>query len=194
MIETKNPLAVYAELPQGVTFETQEEGEKIILLLRAHLVTLVPVILFTIFLVIVPFFVSPVLLLLRVDIANTFSGVQLLLLIVFWYLLVFGFAFYRFLFWYFNVYLLTNERIVDFDFKGILSKQISYTILRNIEDVTPKTIGFFGTFFNYGDVLIQTAGEAREFDFEKVPRPNDVAELILIEVRKEEQEAPGEVR
>lgn len=193
MHETTNPLAVYAELPRGVTFESQEEGEEIILLLRAHLITLVPPILFTIFLIFVPFFVSPLLSLLRIDSLSSLNQLQILLLVIFWYLLVFGYALYKFLFWYFNVYLLTNERIIDFDFRGILNKQIAYTVLRNIEDVTPKTIGFFGTFFNYGDVFIQTAGERQEFEFNKVPRPDDVAEAILKEVRKEESEAPGEV-
>ncbi len=95
--------------------------------------------------------------------------------------------------WYFNVYILTNERIVDLDFVGILDKQVAFTTLNHIEDITPKTIGFFGTFFDYGNVYIQTAAEKPEFDFEKVPRPDDVAHLILQQVRIEEKEKPGEI-
>ena len=102
MHETTNPLAVYAELPRGFTFESQEEGEKIILLLRAHLITLVPPILFTIFLVVLPFFISPLLSVLRIDTLSNLNQLQILLLVIFWYLLVFGYAFYKFLFWYFN--------------------------------------------------------------------------------------------
>lgn len=193
MHETTNPLAVYAELPRGVTFESQEEGEKIILLLRAHLITLVPPILFTIFLVVVPFFIPPLLSVLRIDSLSSLNQLQILLLVIFWYLLVFGYAFYKFLFWYFNVYLLTNERIVDFDFKGILHKETSYAKLNQIQDVSPKIIGFFGTFFHYGNVFIQTAAERPEFEFHKVARPDEVAKAILNEVRKEEGEAPGEI-
>lgn len=188
---SRNPLAMFAPQPQGVTFENQEENEQIVLLLRAHLVTLVPALLLIVFLLFVPAIVSGILSFLSISIS--LAPNQTLLILLFWYLLVFGYAFYRFVFWFFNVYLVTNERIVDFDFKGILNKEFSYTTLIHIEDVEPKTVGFFGTFFNYGNVYIQTAAERPEFEFEKVPRPDDVAEKILVQVRLEEQESPGEV-
>lgn len=187
---TSNPFATFAPSPLGVTFESQEEGEEIILLLRQHIVTLVPPVLSIIFLAIVPLIFTTVIGFLRIDL-TFLSPVQLFLLTVFWYLLVFTYSLYRFIFWYFNVYILSNERIIDFDFKGILHKQSSYTKLGQIEDVTPKMIGFFSTFFNYGDVFVQTAGESREFEFLKVPRPDAVTERIMQELRKEEGEAPG---
>lgn len=189
--QTRNPFATFAVAPRGVTFESQETGEKIILLLRQHLVVLVLPILTILILLVLPVFVSPVLSFLKLDIKTFLSDIQILLLMVFWYLLVFAFSIYRFIFWYFNVYILTNERIIDFDFKGILSKSSSFAKLMQIEDVSPKMIGFFSTFFNYGDIFIQTAGEQREFDFLKVPRPDQVAQRILEEVRIEEGEEPG---
>lgn len=188
----KNPFAIFAASPVGVTFENQEEGEKIILLLRAHLITLVPSVVTIIILALVPFFIAPVFSLLRID-SSSLAPRQVFLITVFWYLLVFGFAFYRFIFWYFNVYLLTNERIIDFDFLGILHKKISYCKLGQIEDVTPKIVGFAGTFFNFGDVFIQTAAERPEFEFGRVAMPDVVAEAIFEQVRKEEAEAPGEI-
>lgn len=188
---TINPFAMFAPNPVGVTFEGQETGEKIILLLRQHIITLVPPAIITIILIFVPFFISSFLNLVGVNFLDFLNAGQIFLLTVFWYLLIFGFAFYRFLFWYFNVYLLTNERIVDFDFRGILHKEISYAKLLQIEDVSPKTIGFFGTFFNFGNVFIQTAGTKPEFEFEKVAKPDDVAQEILEQVRSEEGEPPG---
>lgn len=190
---TKNPFASYAVAPTGVTFESQEAGEKIILLLRQHIVVLVPPIFIIVFLLLVPVIASPILSVLGIDFSSFLTEVQVLLLTVFWYLLVFTFALYRFIFWYFNIYILTNERIIDFDFRGILHKQSSFAKLTQIEDVSPKMIGFFSTFFNYGDIYIQTAGEQREFDFHKVPRPDAIANRILEEVRHEEAEKPGEI-
>lgn len=186
-----NPFAVFALSPQGVCFENQEKGEKIILLLRAHPITLLGVLLTAIIFLAIPFLIGPALGFLKIDLGLV-SG-QIFLISVFWYLLTFTFVFYRFIFWYFNIYLLTNERIIDFDFLGVLHKKVSYANLRQIEDVTPKTVGFAGTFFNFGDVFIQTAGEQREFDFENVARPESVAEKIFEQVRFEEVEAPGEV-
>lgn len=190
---TRNPFATFAVAPTGVTFESQEVGEKIILLLRQHAIVLVPPTFVIVILLLLPIFVTPVLNFLSIDLSEFLSEVQVLLITVFWYLLVIAFAVYRFIFWYFNIYILTNERIIDFDFKGILHKQSSFAKLMQIEDVSPKMIGFFSTFFNYGDIFIQTAGEQREFDFHKVPRPDQVAHRILEEVRVEEGEAPGKI-
>lgn len=189
----KNPFAMFARLPAGVGFEGQEKGEVILLLLRAHIITLIPSILTIIFFIALPFFIGPLLGFINVDFLEEFSSGRIFWLILSWYIFVFGFTFYRFIVWYFNVYVLTNERIVDFDFRGILHKQISFTTLSHVEDVSPKTIGFFGTFFNFGNVYVQTAAERPEFEFENVAKPDDVAHLILEQVRHEEGEVPGEI-
>lgn len=188
-----NPLAVYAENPQNVCFDIQEEGEKIILLLRAHLITLVPTIALIFVLLLVPLFFTPILNLLGIDVFDSLGANEVILLTFGWYLFVFGFSFYKFIFWYFNVYMLTNERVVDFDFKGILHKETAYAPLGQIQDVSPKMIGFFGTVFHFGNVFIQTAGEKPEFEFHHVARPDDVAKAILVEVRKEAGEPPGKI-
>lgn len=190
---SKNPFAMFAPQPMGVAFENQEKGEKIILLLRAHLATLTPAVTLVILLFVLPFFAGSILVLLRISILETLSFFQTLWILVFWYLFTFGVAFYKFIFWFFNVYLVTNERIVDIDFKGLLHKETSYAKLNQIQDVSPKIIGFFGTFFHYGNVYIQTAAEKPEFEFHNVERPDSVAQEILEQVRHEEKEAPGEI-
>lgn len=189
--QTKNPLATFATRPVGVTFESQEEGEQILLLLRPHVATLIPAILATVFLILVPIILSSFLLAFNLEITFLTTG-QSFLLSIFWYLLVFSYAFYRFLFWYFDIYILTNERIVDFDFRGILNKEIAFATLNHIEDISPKTRGFFGTLFNFGDVFVQTAGTTPEFHFRRVPNPDLVAQKILEQAREEEDEGTGD--
>lgn len=191
---TKNPLAVFAQNPEGVAFDTQEKGEKIILMLRQHLVTQIGAVLEVLALFILPFVVGPLVILLGIDIFDTLSGRQLFWIGVFWYLFTFGFAFYKFIHWYFNVYLLTNERIVDFDYRGILHIETAYANLNQIQDVSPKIIGFFGIFFHYGNVYLQTAGERQEFEFHHVAQPDEASKRILEEVRLESAEAPGEIK
>ena len=51
---TRNPFAMFAPLPVGVSFDEQDEGENIVLLLRAHIVTLVPALLEFIVLLVLP--------------------------------------------------------------------------------------------------------------------------------------------
>lgn len=190
---TRNPLAMFAPLPDGVSFETQEKGEQIILLLRAHVVTLIPAILEIIFFILIPIVLPTFLKFVGIDLFASIAARQVFWIYVSWYLFVFGFTFYKFIFWYFNVYLLTNERIVDFDFRGILHKETAYANLNQIQDVSPKIIGFFGTFFHYGNVFIQTAAAKNEFEFQDVARPDSVAKDILEQVRLEEAEAPGAI-
>lgn len=191
---TTNPLASFADNPSGVCFDTQEKGEKIILLVRQHLISQIGALLEIIGLLLLPAVIGPAVVLLGINIFDYFEPRQLFWVGAFWYLLCFGFAFYKFLHWYFNVYLLTNERIVDFDYKGILHIETAYANLNQIQDVSPKIIGFFGTFFHYGNVYLQTAGEKQEFEFHHVAKPDEVAKKILTEVRLEASEAPGEIK
>ena len=188
---SKNPLAVFAQAPIGVSFDTQEEDEKIILLLRAHIITLFPAFVFILLFLFLPIFAPTLLLVVGIDILRFLSSGQIFWLYVVWYLFVAGFAFYKFIFWYFNVYLLTNERIIDFDFRGILDKETEYATLEHIEDVSPRVKGFFRTLFNFGDVFIQTAAERPEFKFRAVENPEEVARTIMEQVRQVETKMRG---
>ena len=50
--------------------------------------------------------------------------------------------------------------------------------MEKIEDVTYKQSGFIRSLFNYGDVHVQTAGEEENIEYDRVPRPAKVAEII----------------
>ena len=93
-------------------------------------------------------------------------------------LFTFGYFFENFLSWYFNSYIVTNKRVVDIDFYGIIHRRFSEAPLRNIEDITNEISGFGPVIFHYGDVSIQTAAEAREITFENVPDPDKVQNIV----------------
>ena len=182
---------MFAPQPVGVSFDEQDEGEEIVLLLRAHIVTLVPAVLEAIVMFAIPFVALPIGTFIGFHLENIFSGTQILIMLVCWYLFLVGFILYSFIYWYFNVYLLTNERVVDFDFQGIVQQKTSYAYLRQVQDVAPSIVGFFATFFHFGDVIIETAGERPEFDFFSVARPDDVAREILDQRKRVEPEGPS---
>ena len=77
----------------------------------------------------------------------------------------------RFIDWYFDIYLVTSERIIHSEFQILKGKTLSEAPLKNIQDVQQKIIGFFPSMFNYGDVIVQTAAEKGKFDFKSVPDP-----------------------
>jgi len=103
---------------------------------------------------------------------------------LFWFLLTFLYAFEKFLGWYFNVFIITNQRVVDIDFQNMLNKHFGEADLDMIQDVSSSVKGIFGTFLNFGDVLIQTASEINQINFEKVPNPEKVIRLLR-ELREE---------
>ena len=142
MIHPAKPsvFADYLLNPINVAFENQERGEKIILLLRQHLATQIWPVLFIVLMLLLPF-VAMAILGSVVAIPTFFKlpKLEIIFILLTWYLIVFGLAFERFLLWYFNVYILTNERIIDIDFLGIAFKRISECRLVQVQDVTSAT-------------------------------------------------------
>lgn len=186
---TTNPLASLVIRPKKITFDTQERKEKIILLTRRHLITNFRWVLITVVVILLPSIVFR----LFPEIFNSFRFRTLTLLT--WYLLAFSYAFQNFLMWFFNVNIVTDERVVDIDFPNILYRDISSTKIDMIQDISVKMGGFVRSLFNYGDVHIQTAAEQREFIFEDIPQPEEVIKILNQLILEEEKEKlEGRVR
>ena len=171
------PLTAFAVNPQGLRFETQEEAEVVILFLRQHIIVNVPWILITILLLVAPTVIFPKLfsvLSLNFSLPTGFF----LIGTMFWYLATFGFALASFIGWFFNIYIVTNERVVDIDFFYLLYKKFSEAELTKIQDINYTSGGIIATVFNYGNVTIETAGEAPNLVFESIPFPEKVVETI----------------
>lgn len=173
----------YIENPRDCRFEGQDIDEKILLLLRAHPIVNLSWIIPAILLFIAPLFVSRIFLFLNLDLSQIPQSFELVFLIIN-YLLVLIIVFEGFLHWYFNVYIVTDKNIVDVDFHSILFKNIDVAPLRNIEDTSSQMGGILNSIFNYGDVVIQTAGTSRNIDLESVSRPHYIADFILDEAHK----------
>lgn len=169
-------LGAFITAPKKVFFATQGPGEIIILYLRQHPITQIPRILLTIILVIAPPFLFPLL--------GIFFPFELplsyqLVFTILWYMVVFAYVYVSFILWYYNVNLVTNMRIVDIDFVYLLTQEVSATRIAQVEDVTYQRIGVWATIFNYGNVLIQTAGTEANIEFLRVPDPKRIAQTII---------------
>lgn len=188
---TTNPFAAFVVKPKNLSFETQEKEEKVLLLLRRHVITNVPWVVAAILLMLVPFFVPLIPLSLLDFFPDRFRFVSL----VIWYLLVSGFIFEQFLDWYFNVYVITDERIIDFDFYSLIYKRVSEAKIDKIEDITFEMTGVLKSIFNYGSIFIQTAGESREFEFVDTPQPQKVVKFLNeLALEEEREQLEGRVR
>lgn len=172
----------YATFPPHMYFETQEEGEEVVLFLRQHLIVNVPWIALVLLALAIPstfIFFPP-----YAAMPLSYQFVVSLM----WYLFVAGFALSKLMSWFFNIYIITDERIVDIDFVNILYRKVSTAKIDEIQDVNVVASGAFETFFNYGSVFIQTAAEIPEFEFVKIPQPDKVGAIINQMIDMEEQE------
>ena len=182
-IASNNPLKSFIPKPNKISFEIQDHDEKIILVLRQHPITQIKSIAFLFF----AFFFVPWL----VQVSGLLSFLPSpfnVAFYIFLFVLFLGMAFRCFLLWFFNVYIITDERIIDVDFLSMIYKNISTAKLENIEDVTKKTSGISASLFDYGTILIQTAATQNEFEFEHVPHPAKVVKLLNELVIEEERE------
>lgn len=167
-----NPLGSFCYRPHNINFESQETEEKVILLLRQHPITNIPWILMAILLVLAP------------NVLNYFPLLSFLptnfqfVAILFWYLIVLAFIVESSLSWFFNVYIVTTQRVIDVDFVDLIYRDISSAELEHVQETSSSIGGTPGTIFNYGNVIIQTASAHPSFDFISVPQPDRVVKII----------------
>ena len=174
-----HPHIVYSFLENPeISFEEQEEGEKALLVLRRHLITNLHWIFISILLFIIPLIFVPFL--------SNFSPLDFLQLpvryviifTIFYYLIVFTYVFVNFISWYFNVAIITDKKVIDVDFSNLVYKNVAATKHSLLQDASYSQIGVLRSLFDYGDVMVQTAGSLDNFEFPAVPKPERVVEIV----------------
>lgn len=177
-------------------FEGQKSGEKILKVLHRHWFNVLShflVIFLTISLLLGSYFITAV-------IFDDFSEPALINLTAFIRNLFFIFLWLLFfVIWidyYFDVWIVTNERVINIEQKGLFTRVVSELELEKIQDVTTDVCGVIPTLFNYGKLLIQTAGEKERFVFRNIPDPYAVKDLIMKlqnELEEKEESEFGEM-
>lgn len=96
-----------------------------------------------------------------------------------YYLFIWLFFFYSFLDYYLDIWIVTNYRIINIEQNGLFDRIISEQKLYRVQDVTSEIKGIIPTFFDYGDVYVQTAAEKERFIFKQIPHASEVRKKIL---------------
>lgn len=147
-----------------------KEGEEVKKIVREYVLSHLFAIGIALFFIILPFFlIFPLF-------QKGFWGVM-----IFFFVLFFGIGLGSRLaiIWYYNAFMITNERILDFDQKGLFEKTVSESTYDKIQDVSFKMKGFFSTIFGYGTIIIQTAGTNTNLEIKNVYKPEKIQELIM---------------
>lgn len=158
------------------TFEGQEEGEVVHLLLRRHpFIAIIQVIVFLLLAMIPP--------LLLLFFNNFLFKHQLLTIFFFvssvWYLIIWSGIFYSLTMYTLDVWIVTDRRIIDSKQHGFFSRQVAELHMNRVQDITVQTRGLIPTILKYGDLQVQSAGADERFFFLQVPHPLKVKDTIM---------------
>ncbi len=175
-------VASFLPKPKKLKVDIQTSDEQIILVLRQHFVTQIKSILIALLMFFLPVLFSVAQVFTFLPTTYRFASLFA------WYLLVFGFSIEVYFKWFYRVFIITDERIMDVDFTSMIYKDVSTTKIDKIEDITSLTSGFLSSVFNYGTVVIQTAATKQELQFENVPQPSKVVALLNELILEEELE------
>lgn len=158
-------------LNPDVRLESQGVNEQVFLVMRAHPVTQLPWIFNTLILFIL-------LVVLNFFLFSFFTIGQILFTNIFGIVILLSYVWFNFISWFFNVGVATNLRIIDIDFVSVLYKEVTEARLDKVEDITSKSGGYFQSFFDYGNVFVQTAGTEVNIEFVNISKPSEVVRII----------------
>jgi len=172
-------LGAIVAMPRATIFATQDPDEELYIIARKSLITNIGWVFRDSVLLILPGAIAIFLANSGINLFNIIPMTYQMLLLLTYYALVAGDIVINMSNWFFNVLIVTNKRILTYRFKIFASKKVSEANLINIEDVSQTTVGVLPSFFNYGDLLVQTAGQRNKFVIESVSRPTWLRDILV---------------
>lgn len=79
---------------------------------------------------------------------------------------------------YLDVWIITNQRIIDVEQYALFKREIYELRIEKIQDVSVNTSGFFPTVLSFGDILVETAGEKKTCTIKDAPHPEKVKNIV----------------
>lgn len=161
-------------------FEGQHEGEEVLFVFRRHIIAMRR----GFYELLIPFAVSSVPPLLWSD------NLMLFLLPVIGLLLGLVLFSYRFMQWYFTVYIVTDERIRQTTQKGFFGRDVVELRLSKIQNISYNIPGFTGEILKFGTIVIQTF--VGDLIIHKVEKPSEIYNMLQDAVHKATRQQPRE--
>lgn len=167
------------------------DKERLIIFLRRHWINLLVQLL--------PFLIIVLILFIAYITLYYFTGLNIIdplewqfirLAVALFSLFLWSFVFVVFIDYYLDIWIVTDYRIVNIEQKGLFRREISELRLDNVQDLTTEISGVIPTFFDFGDLYVQTAGKRVRFQFKSIPHPERVRDVILI-LSEEEENSKG---
>ncbi len=167
-----------SETTQRSYLKDPRQGEKVVAVIRHHWWVLLREVIGLAFLFIVPVIVVPFVLASSNVLSGAVAGAGTFFF-AFWALIIWHLLFTRWTDYYYDMWIITNSRIVDIDQQGLFRRDIATLLdLDHIQDINTKTAGVIPTLLGFGNVEFQTAGSKREFEITEVPSPQRIEKIV----------------
>jgi len=93
-------------------------------------------------------------------------------------LIIAGILYYNLYLWYNDLYVLTDQRLIDVDQHSLFSRSVTSTALDQIQEVKVDIKGPLESILGYGKVMIHTSGPHENLVLEVTPKPFIVQNTI----------------
>lgn len=155
------------------------KNERIIMIVHHHWWNLLKEVLGVSILLVLPLLVVPIIVSFAGPSAGT-TGPIVVFLGALWALMCWHFLFIRWTDFYFDIWIITNWRIIDMDLKGLFWVEIGSLLdLDHIQEITSTTKGIIHNILGIGTIFVQTAATMHsEFRFFEVSNPQGIENLI----------------
>lgn len=172
-------------------FPGQRDNEEIKFILRRHTITLLPLLLVFFFFTFLPLAFYSLFVPYDVPLLaqKPYSDIYFLMTTVY-YGFLWIIAFIEWLDYYLDIWIVTDQRILDIEQNNLFHRIASEIDLKRVQDISSTVNGLLQTFFQYGDVKVQTASEENNINLKQIPHPVTVRREIM-ELCKAAQEEAG---
>lgn len=89
-----------------------------------------------------------------------------------------SYGFYTWMCWYYDVYILTSERIIEAKQKGLFNREVKEIDLAKITDITYSVSGLLSTVMEVGNVNIKSSS-GMVIEVESISKPSVVREVMM---------------
>ncbi|PIP51218.1 hypothetical protein COY43_00725 [Candidatus Berkelbacteria bacterium CG_4_10_14_0_8_um_filter_35_9_33_8] len=161
------------------TFENITYDESIIIKSRRHVLSVLLSIIVFVILSILPVIIVTIAFSLEIPVFKN-PNINILLLLASCYYMIYLLVFTSELIsYYYDLLLVTNSNVISIDQSSMFSRKILQFNLEQIEDINVNITGFIPTFFNFGNIIIQTAGTKELTVIKGMPNPQKIASKIM---------------
>ena len=166
-------------------FPTQKSNEKPILILRKHWLVLAW-----------PFFQGALAIVLAAYLPTIgklgfyiFNSAPITFIYLAWIVVWAGYILYEYLNWYRDRVIITDQRVVNIDQKSLFKRRVSEIELERIQDISHEINGVMATSFDFGTVIISSAG-GDNIELREISAPAEVQDIIYKLVKEATKEPP----